>query len=98
MDDEVAITQLVPIFGVDERASPGADDLVLGSHDVADGLPFDGPKTRLAILAKDVGNGAAGHLFDASVAVDKCEAQSAGDVASERRLAAAAEADQDQVV
>ena len=77
---------------------PGADHLVLRGHDVADRFAFDGAKALFAILAKDFGDGAPSHLFDASVAVHERQPQASGDVAPERRLAAAAEADQDQVV
>src|SRR6202158_4187103 len=85
VDDEVAIAQLLAIFEIDERAAAGADDLVLRRHDAAYRFAFRSAKALFTIFAKDFGDGAAGHLFDVSVAVDERQPQSSSDVATQRR-------------
>src|SRR6266702_4316587 len=98
MNHQIAGAQLGAIVEVDERAATGADHLVLLGHDLGDRLALQGPKCSLAVLAKNLGNGPPGHLLDVAVGVDKVEPQPPRDVTPERGLAAAAEADQDQVI
>src|SRR5207244_9495995 len=98
VNHQVAVAELGTIFQVDERATAGADHLVLLSHDAANRFALKRPKAGLAIFAKDVRDAAARHLLDVAVGIDEREAQAAGDVAAPRGLAAGDAADQEPVI
>src|ERR1051326_46509 len=98
MDHEIARAQPLAVLRIDERPSASADHLLTVLHDAGDGLTLVRAKSQLTVLTKDVWYAAARHLLDEAVRVDECQPQPPRDVASERCLAAAAEADQDEII
>src|SRR5262249_58433294 len=98
VDARVPLARRLVIDGVDERATAGADHLPTFGRDLRNGFTLDGTKCNFAVLAKNLRNGAARHALDVPIAVDEVHAQAPRHVPTEGRLAAAAEANQDQTI
>ena len=80
--------------GVVTAPPPSDSDAVMRRQRGPNDVLLDAAELRLAVGAEDVGDGAAGRLYDRGVGVEQRQAQRLGQAASDRRLARSGQPDQ----
>src|ERR1019366_3497416 len=96
-DDQRVSLERRKVFQVGRQAAAGGNHGFVSRRKFADNLPFQRAKNRLAVLGKNIGDGASSAALDEVIRVEKIKMQQLGDQVANRGLARAHETDEREV-